>query len=57
MSPYSMSKLNQIIHSEIARRNALIKKWLKEGVSKTEIAKRLGISRQRVYVLCLRLIK
>ena len=50
-----MSDLNKIIRQESAKRDLQIKRWLKSGISKAEIARRLGISRQRVYVLCLRL--
>jgi hypothetical protein len=46
-----MSKLLQTMKREQAKRDMRVRKWLKDGVAKAEIA----ISRQRVYTLALRL--
>ena len=50
-----MSKLLQTMKREQAKRDMQVRKWLQDGVTKAEIARRLGISRQRVYTLALRL--
>lgn len=51
----TMSTLQDTFRREQDKRDAQIRKWLNAGLSKAEIARRLGVSRQRVYTLALRL--
>jgi FixJ family two-component response regulator len=50
-----MNSMREVIKREQVKRDAKILAWIKAGKTRKWIADQLGISRQRVYVICLRL--
>ena len=50
-----MSEFREMMKREQAKRDAKVLDWLERGYSKAEVARRLGITRQRAGQIAMRL--